>query len=176
MQNIDSPLSNAPWLLRQLELASSLPSEATKRHAIESLLSPTWPIDLEEGSFYDWVGSISAEDRPHLLMGEGVQSDPMHYFTPLLGGSGCTGRHYTPGSPQTEACLASIPLRRMSKVGVSSKVTVPFPSKSSALITKNCCLPLTIMHILKLTLFCDGVEEEPSTSASTLESQPLVGV
>ena len=124
LQNIDSPLSNAPWLLRQLELASSLPSEATKRHAIESLLSPTWPIELPQGSFYDWVGSISAEDRPHLLMGEGVQSDPMHYFTPLLGGSGCTGRHYTPGSPQTEACLASIPLRRMSKVGVSKGQTL----------------------------------------------------
>ena len=52
---------------RPLDLSTSLPSEATKRHAIESLLSPTWPIQLEEGSFYDWVGSVSAEDRPHLL-------------------------------------------------------------------------------------------------------------
>jgi hypothetical protein len=119
LQNIDSPLSNAPWLLRQLARVSLLPSETAKRQAIESLLSPTWPIELPEGSFYDWVGSISSADRPHLLMGEGVQSDPMHYFTPLLGGSGCTGRHYVPGSAQTEACLASVPLKRMSKVGVS---------------------------------------------------------
>lgn len=119
LQNIDSPLSNAPWLLRQLALVSSLPSEAAKRQAVRSLLSPTWPIELPPGSFYDWVGSISSSDRPHLLMGEGVPSDPMHYFTPLLGGSGCTGRHYAPGSAQTDACLASVPLKRMSKVGVS---------------------------------------------------------
>ena len=83
------------------------------------LLLPHWPIEVPEGSYYDWVGSIERSDRPHLLMGEGVESDPMHYHTPLHGGSGCTGRHYQPGSAQTLACLASVPLKRMSKVGVS---------------------------------------------------------
>ena len=120
LQNIDSPLSNAPWLLQQLAGVKSLPSESSQLKAIAGLTSPTWPIvDFPEGSFYDWVGSNDPADRPHLLMGEGVKTDPMHYHTPLLSGSGCTGRHYLPGSAQTLACLASVPLKRMSKVGVS---------------------------------------------------------
>lgn len=119
VQSIDSPLSNAPWLQRELASIGALPTESAKLQAIDTLLLPHWPIDLPEGSSYNWVGSIEVADRPHLLMGEGVETDPMHYYTPLHGGSGCTGRHYQPGSAQTLACLASVPLRRMSKVGVS---------------------------------------------------------
>jgi hypothetical protein len=66
------------------------------------------------GSFYyDWLGSPSATDRPHLNGGPGIAVDPMNFFTPLQSASPCTGRHYPAGSPQQQACVASCPIRRM---------------------------------------------------------------
>lgn len=102
-------------------------TEAEKVAAISTLLSPHWPITANEftpGSYYDWVGSTDPTQHPHLLTGDGYEQDPQHYFTPLHSGSGCTGRHYPPGSPATEACLASVPLNRMSIVGVSQFTTL----------------------------------------------------
>ena len=124
LQNLDSPLSSAPWLAQRLERVRVLASESARRQALGQLLLPHWPIEVLAGSHYDWVGSIESQDRPHLLIGEGMATDPMHYFTPLHSGSGCTGRHYPPGSVATRACLASVPLKRMSKIGVSKGQTL----------------------------------------------------
>lgn len=123
LQNIDSPLSSAPWLGAQMESISRAPA-SSRVALIGRLLSPYWPVSAQEfatGSFYDWVGSADPREHPHLLPGPGAAADPQHFYTPLHSASGCTGRHYTPGAPATASCDASVPIKRKSKVSCPSR-------------------------------------------------------
>jgi hypothetical protein len=131
LDRVDLPLSDAPWLLAQLDHIQTMPSELSKQAAIAALLAEAEEQEQEQeqapgssagastGSFYDWLGSPLVSDRPHLLLGQGAATDPGNFFTVAQSASGCTGRHYKPGSSAQATCLASCRARRMSYAGVS---------------------------------------------------------
>ena len=52
-------------------------------------------------------------------MGLGPVVDPMNHFSTLQSASGCSGRHYTPGSGAQLTCHAPCPIRRMAYAGAS---------------------------------------------------------
>jgi len=102
LQNIDAPLSSAPWLLAQIKaiavtMEAAIDPPGSKVAQIDALLSPYWPVTAGEftpGSFYDWVGSADPSDRPHLLPGPGATADPQHFYTPLHSNSGCAATDF----------------------------------------------------------------------------------
>jgi hypothetical protein len=80
LETLDYPVSDAPWLLRQLTDIGREPDKAKQLLAMRALLNRT---DPGPGGFYDELGNPS--NRPHLLLGEGAEKDPEFRATPLTG-------------------------------------------------------------------------------------------
>jgi hypothetical protein len=80
---IDNPLNDAPWLLQQLSLlitnqTNYYYNETEMEIALEKVLNRT---DPGEGGFYDDLGNLLLQ--PHLLPGEGYETDPSFYHSSL---------------------------------------------------------------------------------------------
>ena len=80
---MDTPLSDAAFLLARLQEISQIASEAARLSAITALVNHT---DPGPGGFFDKLGGAQPELAPHLLPGEGYLNDPSFYFTPLSAG------------------------------------------------------------------------------------------
>jgi hypothetical protein len=80
LDTLDYPVSDAPWLLRQLTEISREADKVKQWTAIQALLNRT---DPGPGGFYDELGNPS--NRPHLVPGEGAEKDPEFRATPLTG-------------------------------------------------------------------------------------------
>ena len=83
LKTMDSPLSDAGWLLNTLSTIDTLPTEPAKLDAIVALLNHT---DPGPGGYYDYLGSIDPVQSPRLNPGEGYAADPSFYFTPSVVG------------------------------------------------------------------------------------------
>ncbi len=79
LDTLDYPVSDAPWLLKQISEIREADT-AKQLAAIRALLRRT---DPGPGGFYDDLGNVS--NRPHLLPGEGAERDPEFRNTPLTG-------------------------------------------------------------------------------------------
>jgi hypothetical protein len=77
---VDHPLNNRWWLEDEFARIRKLASEADKLKALE--LIRTWETP-RQGSFYDEVGNIAKS--PHVILGEGVNTDPMMERNPNPG-------------------------------------------------------------------------------------------
>jgi len=77
---VDHPLNNRWWLEDEFARIRKLPAEADKLKALETIR--TWE-DPGPGSFYDEVGNIAKS--PHVVRGEGLNTDPMMEKNPNPG-------------------------------------------------------------------------------------------
>ena len=77
---VDRPLNNRWWLEDEFSRIRKLPAEAEKLQALE--LIRTWEHP-GPGSFYDEVGNIAKS--PHVIRGEGLNTDPMMEKNPNPG-------------------------------------------------------------------------------------------
>jgi hypothetical protein len=77
---VDRPLNNRWWLEDEFNRIRKLPSETDKLNALE--LIRTWE-QPGPGSFYDEVGNIAKS--PHVIRGEGLNTDPMMTKNPNPG-------------------------------------------------------------------------------------------
>lgn len=94
LDTLETPLSDAPWLRRQIGEIRKLAGPMAQIAAIRGLLGRT---DPGPGGFYDALGNISA--RPHLIPGPGGVEDPDFRTSALL------GFHY-PDTLQDQAPMA----------------------------------------------------------------------
>jgi len=77
---VDHPLNNRWWLEDEFSRIRKLPSEPEKLKA----LAPIWTWEQPgPGSFYDEVGNIAKS--PHVVRGEGLNTDPMMEKNPNPG-------------------------------------------------------------------------------------------
>jgi hypothetical protein len=79
LDTLDYPVSDAPWLLKQISEIREADT-AKQLAAIRALLRRT---DPGPGGFFDDLGNVA--NRPHLLLGEGAERDPEFRATPLTG-------------------------------------------------------------------------------------------
>ena len=93
---MDTPLSDAAFLLASIREISTLSGEVARLSAIEALVNET---DPGPGGYYDKLGATEPGLAPHLLPGQGHLSDPSFYFTPLSAGP--TYRCLDPNHPMT---------------------------------------------------------------------------
>ena len=77
---VDHPLNNRWWLEDEFNRIHKLPAEADQLKALE--LIRTWE-NPGPGSFYDEVGNIARS--PHVIRGEGLNTDPMMEKNPTPG-------------------------------------------------------------------------------------------
>lgn len=77
LDTLDTPVSDLPWMRRQLAAIRSIANPEKQIQAIRELLSRT---DPGPGGFYDELGN--AANRPHLLPGLGAAKDPDFRHTP----------------------------------------------------------------------------------------------
>ena len=77
---VDHPLNNRWWLEDEFARIRKLPVEAEKIKSLEVIRS--WE-DSGPGSFYDEVGNIAKS--PHVIRGEGINTDPMMEKNPNPG-------------------------------------------------------------------------------------------
>jgi hypothetical protein len=77
---VDHPLNNRWWLEDEFARIRKLPAETDKLKALE--LIRTWE-QPGPGSFYDEVGNIARS--PHVIRGEGLNTDPMMERNPNPG-------------------------------------------------------------------------------------------
>ena len=80
LDTLDAPLSDAPWLRKQIAEMRQLPSDRERFAAIEELLERTNP---GPGGFYDALGSLAC--HPHLIRGLGPAQDPEFRASSLIG-------------------------------------------------------------------------------------------
>jgi hypothetical protein len=80
LDTLDSPLTDAPWLRRQLLEIKTMNGPDKQVDAIRELINRTNP---GPGGFYDELGNIA--NRPHLLCGAGWAKDPEFRYTPQIG-------------------------------------------------------------------------------------------
>ncbi|MGC2401793.1 MAG: hypothetical protein WA510_18500 [Acidobacteriaceae bacterium] len=80
LETLDYPVSDGPWLLARIAEIMPEADRGRQLAAIRALLRRT---DPGPGGFYDELGNSA--NRPHLLMGEGVERDPEFRATPLTG-------------------------------------------------------------------------------------------
>lgn len=69
---VDHPLNNRSWLADEFARIRNLPAEADRLKQLERIR--TWE-DPGPGNFYDAVGDIAKS--PHVIRGEGANTDPM---------------------------------------------------------------------------------------------------
>ena len=77
---VDRPLNNRWWLADEFPRIRKLPTEAEKLEALELIRNWETP---GSGSFYDEVGNIAKS--PHVIRGEGINTDPMMERNPNPG-------------------------------------------------------------------------------------------
>jgi len=80
LDTLDAPLTDAPWLRRELLKIKSVAGADAQVNALRQLLART---DPGPSGFYDELGNIA--NRPHLLPGEGWEKDPEFRHTPQIG-------------------------------------------------------------------------------------------
>ena len=102
LDTMDAPLSNAPWLLQQLETIRALPSERQQIDALRELLNRTNP---GPGGFYDNLGDIT--QQPHLVRGEGGERDP-EFRHSALAAFAFPDRHPEAVPMEWKCCAASL--------------------------------------------------------------------
>lgn len=77
---VDRPLNNRWWLEDEFNRIRKVPSEPEKLKALELISSWEQP---GPGNFYDEVGNIAKS--PHVIRGEGINTDPMMMKNPNPG-------------------------------------------------------------------------------------------
>lgn len=77
---VDHPLNNRAWLQDEFKRINALPDEAARLRAVDIIR--TWETP-GPGSFYDAVGDIGKS--PHVIRGEGPNTDPMAERNPNPG-------------------------------------------------------------------------------------------
>jgi hypothetical protein len=80
LETLDYPVSDAPWLRKQIANARKLSSPDNQVKAIKELLTRT---DPGPGGFYDELGNLT--NRPHLVLGPGPVKDPEFRHSALTG-------------------------------------------------------------------------------------------
>lgn len=80
LDTLDTPVSDAPWLRRQIAAIRQMPDPMAQIAALRAVLFRT---DPGPGGFYDQLGDTA--QRPHLELGQGEQADPAFRHTALLG-------------------------------------------------------------------------------------------
>ena len=80
LDTIDFPLNDAGYLKKKFAHIRELPDEPARLAAIKALLNRT---DPGPGGFYDQLGDPAK--RPHLVLGEGPDRDPLFFRSPLTG-------------------------------------------------------------------------------------------
>ncbi len=79
LDTLDTPVSDVPWMRKQIAAIRAMSGEEKQVMAIRDLLKRT---DPGPGGFYDELGNIA--NRPHLLLGLGSEKDPDFRHTPLI--------------------------------------------------------------------------------------------
>lgn len=87
LDSLDAPLNNREWLKQRFAAIRGMEQEAERLQAIEEIVRWT---DPGPGGFYDEPGNPAR--RPHLMIGEGLDSDPGNYESPRVGFSHAPGR------------------------------------------------------------------------------------
>jgi hypothetical protein len=80
MDTIDCPVTDLPWLRKQIDEILKLSEPMAQISAVHALLFRT---DPGPGGFYDELGNVS--NRPHLLAGPGGWKDPDFRSSPQIG-------------------------------------------------------------------------------------------
>lgn len=80
LETLDYPVTDAPWLRKQIGQIRQLPNPDDQVKAIHRLLTRT---DPGPGGFYDELGNLS--NRPHLVLGAGGWNDPEFRESALTG-------------------------------------------------------------------------------------------
>lgn len=84
LKSLHASITDKEFVAKVLNNISSLSSEEQQLRSIaEFLNSQRCPASC----FCDNLGSTLPVDRPHLDLGQGVESDPSNYFTPLVTGT-----------------------------------------------------------------------------------------
>jgi hypothetical protein len=83
MATIDTPLSDAAFLLAAFASIAVEPTEAIRVAALDKLVRWT---DPGPGGFYDNLGGGSSNPAPRLDPGQRGETDPAYYYTPLSAG------------------------------------------------------------------------------------------
>ncbi|MDE2126546.1 MAG: hypothetical protein KGJ62_08150 [Armatimonadetes bacterium] len=74
LDSIDAPVNNRDWLLYRFQAIRSLPDEEARRQELNSIVN--WS-SAGPGGFYDQPGD--PRQRPHLVVGPGLEEDPGCY-------------------------------------------------------------------------------------------------
>lgn len=80
LDTLETPLTDGPWMRRNLLEIKAMKDPDSQVTAIRKLLTRT---DPGPGGFYDELGNIA--NRPHLVPGLGPERDPAFRHTPELG-------------------------------------------------------------------------------------------
>lgn len=80
LETLDYPVTNAPWLRKQIASIHKLSGPDDQVKAIKQLLTR---IDPGPGGFYDELGDLT--NRPHLILGPGPVKDPEFRHSALTG-------------------------------------------------------------------------------------------
>ncbi|HEX7359544.1 MAG TPA: glycoside hydrolase family 20 zincin-like fold domain-containing protein [Bryobacteraceae bacterium] len=80
LETLDYPVTDAPWLRKQISKIRQLPNPDDQVKAIKQLLARQ---DPGPGGFYDELGNPS--NRPHLILGPGFWEDPEFRHSVLTG-------------------------------------------------------------------------------------------
>ncbi|HEX4066884.1 MAG TPA: hypothetical protein VHZ09_12745 [Acidobacteriaceae bacterium] len=80
LDTLDTPVTDGPWLRRQLLKVKAMNDPDQQVTAVRQLLTRT---DPGPGGFYDQLGNVV--NRPHLVPGEGWAQDPEFRHTPQIG-------------------------------------------------------------------------------------------
>ena len=83
---IDRPITDLEWLRARFADIRAMPTEAARKTAIDEIVNWTNP---GPGGFYDDLGDPLS--RPHLVPGEGFESDPAFFHTIRTGFGGRRG-------------------------------------------------------------------------------------
>lgn len=87
-------VSDAPYLLAQLDRIGRLATESQRLAAIGELVAWT---DPGRGGFYDDLGNLTGQ--PHLVPGAGPPTDPSYYHTAMVDFAGVSQQSYPPTTP-----------------------------------------------------------------------------
>jgi hypothetical protein len=79
LDTLDTPVSDVPWMRRQIAAIKNIVGPEKQIQAIRELLSRT---DPGPGGFYDELGNIA--NRPHFITGVGSAKDPDFRHSPLI--------------------------------------------------------------------------------------------
>lgn len=80
LDRVDVNLNNRAWMEKQFDRIEKLPAEADRQAGLSKIVHYE---DPGPGGFYDDLGNPS--DEPHLVLGEGANTDPQLYSTTVNG-------------------------------------------------------------------------------------------